>query len=60
MESKIRHKRTYLQNKNRLRGIENRLVVAKEDGVGGGLEWEFGINRCKLVCREWIHNKVLL
>ena len=28
VESKIRHKSTHLQNKNRVTGIENRLVVA--------------------------------
>ena len=42
--------------------IENRLVVAKGVGVGGGMEWEDKINRCKLllIYREWINNKVLL
>ena len=39
---------------------ENRLVVAKGDGAGGGKDWEFGIGRCKLVCMEQINNKVLL
>ena len=24
------------------------------------MDWEFGINRCKLLYREWINNKVLL
>ena len=23
------------------------------------MDWEFGINRCKLLYREWIDNKVL-
>ena len=27
---------------------------------GGGMGWEFGISRCKLVYRGWINNKVLL
>ena len=40
--------------------IENRLVVAKEEGVGGGMEWEFGVSRCKLLYIEWINNKVVL
>ena len=40
--------------------IENRLVVAKGEGGGGGMEWEFGVNRCKLLYIEWINNKVLL
>ena len=37
MESKIRHKQTYLQNKNSLTGMENKLVVAKME-VGWGRE----------------------
>ena len=39
--------------------IENRLVVAKGEGDGGGKDWEFGISRCKLLYVEWI-NKVPL
>ena len=27
---------------------------------GGGIDWEFGIRRCKLLYIEWINNKVLL
>ena len=34
--------------------IENRLGVAKREGVGGGMEWEVGVSRCKLLYREWI------
>ena len=37
-----------------------RLVFAKGDGAGGGMEWEVGVSRCKLLCREWINNKILL
>ena len=29
-------------------------------GGEGGMDWEFGINRCKLLYIEWINNKVLL
>ena len=57
---KIWHKWPYLQNRNRLTGIENRLVVAKGEGEGGGVDWEFGISRGKLLHIGWIHNKVLL
>ena len=39
---------------------QNRLVAAMGVGVGGGIEWEFGISRCKLLYTEWINNKVLL
>ena len=39
--------------------MEHRLVVAK--GVDGrGIDWEFGISRCKQLNIEWINNKVLL
>ena len=38
---------------------ENRLVVSKGQGVGGGMHWEVGISRGKLLSTEWI-NKVLL
>ena len=37
----------------------NRLVVAKGEGVGGGMDWDFGVSRCKLVYIEWINSKVL-
>ena len=42
-------------------GIENRLVVAKEDGAwwgSGGTKREAGVRRCKLLHMEWISNKV--
>ena len=29
-------------------------------GGGGGMEWEVGVSRCKLLYIEWINNKVLL
>ena len=29
-------------------------------GVGGGMDWEFGISRCKLLYIERISNKVQL
>ena len=35
--------------------IENRLVVAKREGVG-----KVGVSRCKLLYTGWINNKVLL
>ena len=36
------------------------LWLPRGRGCGGGLDWEFGISRCKLVYREWINSKVLL
>ena len=36
-----------LRNRNKIRNIDSRLVVAKGAiGGGGGLEWEAGISRC--------------
>ena len=35
-------------------------AVAKGEGSGGGMDWEFGISRCKLLYTGWINNKVLL
>ena len=29
-------------------------------GAGGGMDWEFGISRCKVLYIEWINNRVLL
>ena len=36
--------------------------MRKQEGgeLGGGMEWEFGISRCKLVYIGWINNKFLL
>ena len=34
-------------------------MVAKAGGEGG-MEWEFGVSRCKVLHIEWISNKVLL
>ena len=40
--------------------LTNRLVVAKEERGGGGMDWEFGISRCQLLYIDWINNKILL
>ena len=58
VESKIWHKWTYPQNRNRDSDIENILVVAR--GAAGGMEREFGVSRYKLSYVEWIKNKDLL
>ena len=44
--------------RNRPTDIKNTPVVAKVEGEG--MDREFGISRCKLLCIEWIDNKVLL
>ena len=39
----------------------DRLMVAKRDmGEKGGVDWEFGISRYKLLYIDWINNKVPL
>ena len=40
--------------------LENRLVVAKGEGGRSGVNWELGVNRCKLLLWEWISNEILL
>ena len=45
MVAKIWHRQVYLWD--RIMDRENRLVTTKGEGVGGGMEWEFGISRCK-------------
>ena len=48
-----------IQNRNRLTDVENRPAAAK--GRGREREdWEFGVGRCRLLCLEWINNKVLM
>lgn len=44
----------------RVTDIENTPVVANGEGVGGEMDWEFEMSRCKLLYRERINNKVLL
>ena len=50
----------YLQNRNRFTDIESRLVVAKGERGGSGMDWEFGVSRYQLLHLEWISNEVLL
>ena len=40
--------------------MEKRLVVAKGERGGSGVDWELGVNRCKLLPLEWISNEILL
>ena len=40
--------------------MENRLVVAKWEGGGGGMDQEFGLGQCELLHLEWISSEVLL
>ena len=35
-------------------------MKGKDSGAGGGVDWEFGVSRCKLVYIGCINHKVLL
>ena len=54
MESKLFHmaQMNYIQKRNRFIDIENRLVVAKGEGKESGVDWKFGVSRCKLLHLE--------
>ena len=43
VESKKWYKWTYLQNRNRITDVENKLMVTKGE-KGGGINWEIGID----------------
>ena len=60
VESKTWHKCSYLQNRNRLIDMENRLAVANGEKGGGGMAGEFGVGRYKLLHLDWISSEVLL
>ena len=47
-----------LFTEKKIMDLENRLVVAKVEGRE--MDWEFGINRCKLLLSEWISSEILL
>ena len=36
------------------------LWLPRVKDCGGGVDWEFGVSRCKLLYIEWINNNVLL
>ena len=50
VESKIWHKWTYLQNKNKPRHTEQ-SCGCQGGGAEGRMKWEFGVSGCKLVYR---------
>ena len=52
------YKWTYLQNKNRLTDIENKLIVTRGERKGG-INWDFGINRYRLLCIKHIDKDLL-
>ena len=49
-----------LSTEKKIIDLENRLVVAKAEGGGSGVDWVLGVNGCKLLLLEWICNETLL
>ena len=45
---------------NRIRDIENSVVVANGEDGGRGFDWELVISIYKLAYIEWVKNKFLL
>ena len=44
----------------KLMDLENRLVGCQGGGGGKGMDWELGVDRCRLLPLEWISNEILL
>ena len=40
--------------------LQNWCVVAKGEGEGGGMDWEFGVHGSRLLPLEWMSNEILL
>ena len=53
-----------ISTEKKIMDMENRFVVAKGEGGGGGgrsgMDWELGVNRCRMLPLEWISNGILL
>ena len=49
-----------LSTKQKQTHIENRLVVAKGEEGGSGMDWKFAVSKCKLLYLEWISNEIML
>jgi len=51
-----------LSTEKKIMDMEKRLRLprGRRGGGGSGWDWQFGINRCKLLSLEWISNRILL
>ena len=49
-----------LSTEKKIMDLENKLVVVKGRGEGGGMDWESGVNKCKLLTLDCISNEILL
>jgi len=41
-------------------GLEEQSYGCQEGGGRSGMDWEFGVNSCKLLHLEWINHEILL
>ena len=41
-------------------GLGEETCGCQGGGGGSGTDWEFGVNRCKLLLLEWMSNEILL
>ena len=48
------------QKKQVLHGLGEQMCGRQEEWRERGMDWEFGVNRCKLLHSEWISNEILL
>ena len=47
-------------HKKSTHGLREQTCGCREEGGGSGMDWEFGVNRCKLLPLEWISNEIML
>ena len=41
-------------------GLEEQTCGCQGEGGRSGVDWEFGVSRCKLLHFEWMSNEILL
>ena len=46
--------------KKQTSGLGEQTCSCQGGGAGSGMDWESGVNRCKLLSLEWISNGILL
>ena len=49
-----------LSTEKKIMDLENSLVAAWGGERGSRMDWELGVNGCKLLPLEWISNEMLL
>ena len=49
-----------LSTEKKMMDLETDLWMPKGKGKRGRVDWELGVNRCKLLPLEWISNEILL